>query len=71
MDSILIKGGKPLIGEIAISGSKNASLPIMVASLLTDGDLRLSNIPNLLDIKTMKSLTTNFLRLLQVTLSLC
>lgn len=59
MDSILIRGGTPLIGEIAISGSKNASLPIMAASLLTDQTLELTNIPKLSDITTMKSLLVN------------
>ncbi|MDA9163432.1 UDP-N-acetylglucosamine 1-carboxyvinyltransferase [Rickettsiaceae bacterium] len=56
MDSILIRGGSPLVGEIIVSGSKNASLPIMAASLLTDQQLELSNIPKLSDINTMKSL---------------
>ncbi len=56
MDSILIRGGSPLVGEIIVSGSKNASLPIMAASLLTDQQLELLNIPKLSDINTMKSL---------------
>ena len=56
MDSILIRGGKPLIGEITISGSKNASLPLMAASLLTEQTLELTNIPQLSDIDTMKQL---------------
>ncbi|MFK7973910.1 MAG: UDP-N-acetylglucosamine 1-carboxyvinyltransferase [Rickettsiaceae bacterium] len=59
MDSILIKGGTPLIGEIKISGSKNAALPIMAASLLTQDNLQLSNIPKLSDISTMKALLEN------------
>jgi UDP-N-acetylglucosamine 1-carboxyvinyltransferase len=59
MDSIIINGGKPLIGDIHISGSKNASLPIMAASLLTDGILDLTNIPLLSDINTMKQLLGN------------
>ncbi len=56
MDSIIIKGGKPLIGEINISGAKNASLPIMAASLLTSKTLTLTNAPKLSDINTMKEL---------------
>jgi len=56
MDSIIIEGGKPLNGEINISGSKNASLPLMSASLLTSDDLILTNIPKLSDIDTMKQL---------------
>jgi UDP-N-acetylglucosamine 1-carboxyvinyltransferase len=59
MDSILIKGGTPLVGEITISGSKNASLPIMTASLLTSEMLELTNIPRLSDIDTMSNLLTN------------
>jgi UDP-N-acetylglucosamine 1-carboxyvinyltransferase len=53
MDRIRIKGGRQLKGEIAISGSKNASLPLMVASLLTDQKLTLHNVPRLADITTM------------------
>lgn len=59
MDSILIKGGKPLIGEINVSGSKNASLPIMAASLLTEDILHLTRVPKLSDIATMKALLEN------------
>ena len=59
MDSILIRGGNPLVGEIIISGSKNASLPLMAASLLTDQTLELTNIPKLSDIDTMKKLLAN------------
>ena len=53
MDRIRIKGGRQLKGEIPISGSKNASLPLMVASLLTDQTLVLHNVPRLADITTM------------------
>ena len=53
MDRIRIKGGRQLKGEIPISGSKNASLPLMVASLLTDQKLTLHNVPRLADITTM------------------
>ncbi len=56
MDSIIVNGGRPLKGTIKISGSKNASLPIMAASLLTDGALSLENIPILSDIDTMEEL---------------
>ena len=47
MDLIEIKGGNHLEGEIKISGSKNASLPMMIASLLTKEKVELDNIPNL------------------------
>ncbi|MDG2187989.1 MAG: UDP-N-acetylglucosamine 1-carboxyvinyltransferase [Hyphomicrobiales bacterium] len=53
MDKIRIVGGNQLSGQIAISGSKNSSLPIMVASLLTDQKIVLDNIPDLTDIKTL------------------
>lgn len=59
MDSIVIQGGIPLVGEIIISGSKNASLPLMAASLLTDEVLELTNIPQLSDITTMTHLLEN------------
>ena len=53
MDRIRIRGGKQLNGTIRISGAKNASLPLMVASLLSDRKLTLHNIPRLADITTM------------------
>jgi UDP-N-acetylglucosamine 1-carboxyvinyltransferase len=56
MDKIKIIGGKPLHGEIRISGAKNAALPLMCASLLTEEKLTLSNMPYLADIVTMASL---------------
>lgn len=59
MDSIIINGGNALKGNIYVSGSKNASLPIMAASLLTDGVLELTNLPVLSDISTMEELLLN------------
>ena len=56
MDKIVIKGGKALSGVIPISGAKNAALPIMAASILTDETLALSNVPHLADITTMANL---------------
>ena len=53
MDKLLIRGGTPLCGEIAISGAKNAALPILCASLLSSEPLQLSNVPRLRDISTM------------------
>lgn len=53
MDIYKIKGGKKLNGEVSISGSKNAALPIIAASLLADGETTLKNIPALVDIKTI------------------
>ena len=56
MDRIRIRGGRPLAGTIHIGGAKNAALPLMAASLLTDETLRLSNLPHLADISTMAHL---------------
>jgi UDP-N-acetylglucosamine 1-carboxyvinyltransferase len=56
MDRILIRGGLPLSGTIQISGAKNAALPLMAASLLTDERLVLTNVPDLADIRTMANL---------------
>ncbi len=53
MDSIRINGGPTLRGTIPIGGAKNAALPLMAASLLTTGTLRLSNLPHLADISTL------------------
>ncbi len=56
MDRIRIRGGRPLDGEIAIGGAKNAALPLMAAGLLTAERLVLSNVPQLADIATMTAL---------------
>jgi len=53
MDRIRIKGGRQLKGDIRISGSKNATLPLMVTALLSDKKLVLHNVPRLADITTM------------------
>lgn len=56
MDKLLIQGGRPLQGEVAISGAKNAALPILCASLLTADPLALDNVPDLRDIGTTLTL---------------
>ena len=56
MDKIRIRGGKSLHGTIAVSGAKNAALPLMAACLLTDETLQLSNLPHLADITTLANL---------------
>jgi UDP-N-acetylglucosamine 1-carboxyvinyltransferase len=56
MDKLQITGGKRLNGDIVISGAKNAALPILCAGLLTGGDLELSNVPRLHDVRTMLKL---------------
>ncbi len=53
MDKIKLTGGKPLKGEVQISGAKNAALPILCAALLTREPLRLRNVPDLADVGTM------------------
>ena len=56
MDAIRIRGGEPLTGAIPIAGAKNAALPLMAASLLTDRPLHLVNLPRLVDIASMRTL---------------
>ena len=52
MDKLLITGGTPLHGEVRIAGAKNAALPILAATLLVDGEVRITNVPHLRDITT-------------------
>ena len=52
MDKLLINGGRPLEGEIRISGAKNAALPILAATLLADGPMTVGNVPHLHDVTT-------------------
>jgi len=56
MDSIVVKGGAPLSGQIPIAGAKNAALALMPATLLSDEPLTLTNTPRLSDITTMTAL---------------
>ncbi|MEL6317299.1 MAG: UDP-N-acetylglucosamine 1-carboxyvinyltransferase [Pseudomonadota bacterium] len=56
MDRIVIEGGKPLHGQIEISGAKNACLALMPAALLTEEPLEFTNVPRLADIETMTKL---------------
>jgi UDP-N-acetylglucosamine 1-carboxyvinyltransferase len=59
MDRIRIAGGNALNGTIPISGAKNATLPLMIASLLTDGKLTLENVPDLADVGLLKRILAN------------
>ena len=59
MDKIIVEGGRPLEGEVKISGAKNAALPILISSLLTDGWNTYANVPNLKDIQSTKELLLN------------
>ena len=56
MDKLIINGQRELYGDVCISGAKNAALPILIASLLSEEELKLKNVPNLFDIKTTESL---------------
>ncbi len=59
MDRIRIIGGKPLKGSIPISGAKNAALPLLIASLLTEDRLTLKNVPNLADVNLLARILRN------------
>lgn len=59
MDRIRLIGGNALNGEITISGAKNAALPLMIASLLTDEPLVLQNVPRLADVKQLERILEN------------
>lgn len=56
MDKIIIEGGARLVGEVTVSGAKNAVLPLMAAALLSDGWTTITNVPRLKDIETFKAL---------------
>jgi UDP-N-acetylglucosamine 1-carboxyvinyltransferase len=53
MDKIIVKGGAPLHGKVAVSGAKNAALPILASALLADGKSVYRNVPDLADVSTM------------------
>ncbi len=59
MDKIIIQGGERLIGEVEVSGSKNATLPIFAATLLTEGDNLFHHVPNLRDVHTILKVLTH------------
>ncbi|MBP6720675.1 MAG: UDP-N-acetylglucosamine 1-carboxyvinyltransferase, partial [Rhodoferax sp.] len=59
MDKLLIRGGRPLHGEVSISGAKNAALPELCACLLTAEPVTLLNVPRLKDVSTMLTLIRN------------
>jgi UDP-N-acetylglucosamine 1-carboxyvinyltransferase len=69
MDRIRIRGGRPLKGEIPISGAKNAALKLMAASLLTAEPLILANVPRLADVRAMAELLMTFGVTIQVNMS--
>jgi len=53
MDAIVIRGGRPLVGEVAISGAKNSALPLIASAILASGRTTLRNVPVLRDVHTM------------------
>jgi UDP-N-acetylglucosamine 1-carboxyvinyltransferase len=59
VDKLVISGGHPLHGELTISGSKNAALPLMAACLLTSEPCVITNVPSLVDVSTMTELLTH------------
>jgi UDP-N-acetylglucosamine 1-carboxyvinyltransferase len=59
MDKILVEGGHNLKGDVAISGAKNAALPILVSALLTDGWNEFSNVPDLKDVESTGKLLSH------------
>lgn len=60
MDKLVIHGGKPLEGDVYISGAKNAALPIMAATILATDNVTLRNVPQLNDVMTMMDLLKQF-----------
>lgn len=56
MDKLRIEGGRPLRGEVAVSGAKNAALPILMATLVAPGEHRIANVPDLADVSSTLSL---------------
>ncbi len=56
MDKIEIRGGKRLTGEVRISGAKNAALPLLASSILVDGAMTFTNVPDLVDVRSIKML---------------
>jgi UDP-N-acetylglucosamine 1-carboxyvinyltransferase len=59
VDKIVVEGGVPLKGRVAVSGAKNAALPVMAAALLAEGDHVIRNVPDLADVRTMGRLLTH------------
>jgi len=56
MEKLLIEGGKPLQGDVRISGAKNAVLPILASTLLAEGPMQIANVPHLQDVTTTMEL---------------
>ena len=59
MDKLIINGGSKISGSVNVHGSKNATLPIIVSSLLSEKTLKLSNVPNVVDVLNLIKLLKN------------
>ena len=59
MDKLIIKGGCKISGSVNVHGSKNAALPIIVSSLLSEKTLKLTNVPNVVDVLNLIKLLKN------------
>ncbi len=55
MDKLVVNGGSPLTGPLTVGGSKNTALPLMAATLLADGPSRITNVPDLRDVRTFSN----------------
>ena len=60
MDKLIINGGFKISGSVNVHGSKNAALPIIVSSLLSEKTLKLSNVPNVVDVLNLIKLLKNY-----------
>ena len=60
MDKLIIKGGSKISGSIDVHGAKNSALPIIVSSLLSEKTLKLSNVPNVVDVLNLIKLLKNY-----------
>ena len=60
MDKLIIKGSSQIFGSVNVHGSKNAALPIIVSSLLSDKSLKLLNVPNVVDVSNLITLLKNY-----------
>ncbi|MBI4666990.1 MAG: UDP-N-acetylglucosamine 1-carboxyvinyltransferase [Nitrospinae bacterium] len=60
MDEIVIEGGRPLKGVVRVSGAKNSALPIFAATLLAPGEFDITNVPDLMDVRTIVKIIREF-----------
>ena len=60
MDKLIIEGGFSISGSVNVHGSKNSALPIIVSSLLSENTLKLSNVPNVVDVLNLIKLLKNY-----------